>query len=137
MLTFGPFLLIGPLDTTVVLKYPLAKFKTLTSAPAVATFLLEGGYGPFDADSIAHSSKPSKKNPDKTLCTAAVQFNTIGDAYAVVTGAGRKYLEGMTATWAAGKEPGGLSEALKSSSGNNGLGDVNVSQSSMVRYTSS
>ncbi|THH16469.1 hypothetical protein EW146_g4174 [Bondarzewia mesenterica] len=97
----------GDLDTTVRLKYPLAKHSDLTTADALASFL--SSFGDVDKSSIILSMKPPKNAPTKPpkRAIALVQFLRIGDAFAAVCASGKreKGMEDVEISWAGGKEP--------------------------------
>src|SRR5258708_26669545 len=81
----------GEHDTTVRLKYPLAKYPQLTTAGALQTFM-SSTFGPVDGDSIVLSMKSPKKKattehkppPPPKYAIAAVPFKTISAAHAAV-----------------------------------------------------
>jgi DnaJ family protein C protein 17 len=101
------FSFVGPLDTTVRLKYSLTTHPTLTTAAALSSLL--ASFGPTDSGSIVLSLKPPKKAPHKPpkYGTALVPFEQIGDAFSAVCASGRSKsgLEGIEVGWAEGKEP--------------------------------
>jgi DnaJ family protein C protein 17 len=98
---------VGELDTTVMLKYPLAAHADLTTPAALGTFLAP--FGSADVPSIVISMRPPKKAPHKPpkFVTAAVPFTRIGDAHAAVCAAGRADhgLGDVQVSWAGGAEP--------------------------------
>jgi DnaJ homolog subfamily C member 17 len=98
----------GEHDTTVRLKYPLAKYPHLTTTDALHTFM-SSTFGPVDKDSIVLSMKPPKKAPHKPpkFATAAVPFKTISDAHAAVCASRRadRGLEEFEIGWMGGCEP--------------------------------
>lgn len=104
---------IGPLDTTVRLRYSATALPHLTTSESLAA-LLEP-FGETDKDSIVLSikTKTSKKNKSSSsgeeLGTALVPFKRIGDAFAAVCASGVKGrgLEGIRISWAGnvGGEP--------------------------------
>ncbi|QRV75955.1 DnaJ domain protein [Ceratobasidium sp. AG-Ba] len=98
---------IGPLDTTVRLKYKLATHPSLTTTEAIAAQLAV--FGPVDTGAIVLSIKQNKKQPEKPpkFATALVPFEKAGDAYACYCSAGKEErgLNGVEIGWAAGDEP--------------------------------
>lgn len=98
---------IGPLDTTIRLKYKLVAHPSLTTAEAIASQLAV--FGPVDTGAIVLSIKPNKKQPEKPpkFATALVPFGKAGDAYACYCAAGKpeRGLDGVEIAWAAGEEP--------------------------------
>lgn len=99
---------LGALDTTIRLKYPLSTHPTLTTPSALADFL-STTFGPVDSDSIVIRSNPPKNAPHKPpkKATALVPFKKIGDAFKVLCAAGRKDkgLGDVDVGWAGGQEP--------------------------------
>ena len=97
----------GEHDTTVRLKYPLAKYPHLTTTDALHAFMAT--FGPVDKDSIVLSMKPPKKAAHKPPkhATAAVPFKTVADAHAAVCASGRadRGLEDFEIGWVGGCEP--------------------------------
>jgi len=95
-------------DTTVRLKYPLAKYPHLTTTDALHTFMANT-FGPVDKDSVVLSMKPPKKAPQKPpkYATAAVPFKTIADAHAAVCASRRadRGLDEFEIGWMGGSEP--------------------------------
>jgi DnaJ homolog subfamily C member 17 len=113
---YFPSFCTGEHDTTVRLKYPLAKYPHLTTTDALHTFMTST-FGPVDKDTIVLSIKPPKKaasaaqqqhkhRPPK-YATAAVPFKTVADAHAAVCASGRadRGLEEFEIGWMAGREP--------------------------------
>lgn len=104
---------VGPLDTTVRLKYSATALPHLTTPESLAALL--GPFGKTDTDSIVLSiktkaSKKKKPSPDEVkLGTALIPFKRIGDAFAAVCASGLKErgLEGVQISWAgnSGGEP--------------------------------
>jgi len=104
---------LGPLDTTVRLKYSATALPHLTNPESLAALLQP--FGDTDKDSIVLSikTKTSKKkktsSDDVKLGTALVPFKRIGDAFAAVCASGIKGrgLDGIQITWAgnSGEEP--------------------------------
>ena len=98
----------GEHDTTVRLKYSLAKYPHLTTTDALHTFMART-FGPVDKDSIVLSMKPPKKAPQKPpkQATAAVPFKTIADAHAAVCASRRadRGLDEFEIGWMGGSEP--------------------------------
>lgn len=104
---------VGPLDTTVRLKYSATALPHLTTPESLAA-LLEP-FGKIDTDSIVLSiktkaSKKKKSSSDEVkLGTALIPFRRIGDAFAAVCASGLKErgLEGVQISWAgnSGGEP--------------------------------
>ena len=98
----------GEHDTTVRLKYPLAKYPHLTTTDALHAFM-SSTFGPVDKDSIVLSMKPPKKAPQKPPkhATAAVPFKTIADAHAAVCASRRadRGLDEFEIGWMGGSEP--------------------------------
>jgi len=98
----------GEHDTTVRLKYPLAKYPHLTTTDALHTFMAST-FGPVDKDSVVLSMKPPKKAPQKPPkhATAAVPFKTIADAHAAVCASRRadRGLDEFEIGWMGGSEP--------------------------------
>ena len=98
---------LGEYDTTVRLKYPLAKYPHLTTTDALHTFMAT--FGSVDKDSIVLSMKPPKKAAHKPpkYATAAVPFKTVADAHAAVCASGRadRGLEDFEINWMGGCEP--------------------------------
>jgi DnaJ family protein C protein 17 len=87
---------LGPLDTTVRVKYALASHPTLNTSDALASLLAQFG----DVDTSLIVFKPKKKT-----ASALVPFKQIGQACAAVTSSGQKScgLEGVEIGWAGGK----------------------------------
>ena len=99
---------LGEHDTTVRLKYPLAKYPHLTTPSALHTFMTST-FGPIDGDSIVLSMKAPKKKttaPPK-YAIAAVPFTTIADAHAAVCASRRadRGLDEFEIGWMGGCEP--------------------------------
>jgi len=104
---------LGPLDTTVRLKYSVTALPHLTTPESLATLLEQ--FGKADTDSIVLSvntktSKKKKSSSDEVkLGTALVPFKRIGDAFAAVcmSGVKERGLEGVQISWASngGEEP--------------------------------
>ena len=104
---------IGPLDTTVRLRYSATALPHLTTSESLAALLRP--FGETDGDSIvvsikAKTSKRKKPSVDEVkLGTALVPFKRIGDAFAAVCASGVKErgLEGIQISWAgnSGGEP--------------------------------
>lgn len=121
--------MLGALDTTIRLKYPLSTHPTLTTPSALADFL-SSAFGPVDSDSIVIRSNPPKNAPHKQpkKATALVPFKKIGDAFKVICAAGRKDkgLGDVEVGWAGGQEPPVLTWLRKRGmlgSGGGGEGD--------------
>ncbi|KAF8645670.1 hypothetical protein AX16_007653 [Volvariella volvacea WC 439] len=97
---------LGPLDTTVKIKFTIKEHPELKDADAVAKLL--STFGNTDVDYIVLSIKP-KKAGDKPpkYGRAVVPFKQIGDAHAAVCSSKspRTVLEGIEVTWAGEKEP--------------------------------
>lgn len=93
---------LGPLDTTVRLKYTLASQPSLTTSAAVCALLAP--FGALDAESAVLSLKPPAK-PKRAV--VLVPFDKVVAAFAAVGASGRKEwgLEGVEITWAGGTEP--------------------------------
>ena len=91
----------GEHDTTVRVKYMLAKYPQLTTPGALQTFM-SSTFGPVDGDSIVLSMKSPKKK-----VIAAVPFKTISDAHAAVCASRRadRGLDAFEITWMNGSEP--------------------------------
>ena len=98
---------LGPLDTTIKVKFSPSTHPDLTSPDAITTLLAQ--FGSIDSDSIVLSLKPPKKAPKKPPKTgvALVPFRQISGAFAAVCASGRedRGLEEMEIGWAEGKEP--------------------------------
>ncbi|KAF7980869.1 hypothetical protein HWV62_36539 [Athelia sp. TMB] len=98
---------IGPLDTTIRLKYTLASHPELTTASSLTRLLSQ--FGNTDEALSILSIKPAKSSKSKDRATAVVPFHKIGDAFAAVCASGRaeRGLDGIEITWAGekGKEP--------------------------------
>lgn len=104
---------IGPLDTTVRLRYSATALPHLTTSESLAALLTP--FGEIDKDSIVLSikAKTSKKKKSSLgevkLGTALVPFKRIGDAFAAVCASGvrERGLEGVQISWAgnSGGEP--------------------------------
>jgi DnaJ homolog subfamily C member 17 len=98
----------GEHDTTVRLKYPLAKYPHLTTTDALRDFM-STAFGPIDGDSIVLSIKPPKKAAHKPpkLATAAIPFKTIADAHAAVCASRRadRGMDEFDIAWMGGSEP--------------------------------
>lgn len=96
---------LGPLDTTVKLKFTVAAHPELSTPESISALLRP--FGP--TDTIVLNLKSSKKNPGKPpkYGTALAPFARIGDAFAAVCASGRKErgLEGIELSWAGGREP--------------------------------
>ena len=99
-LTFK-FDISGEHDTTVRVKYMLARYPQLTTPGALQTFM-SSTFGPVDGDSIVLSMKSPKKK-----VIAAVPFKTISDAHAAVCASRRadRGLDAFEITWMNGSEP--------------------------------
>ncbi|KAF8483487.1 DnaJ-domain-containing protein [Russula ochroleuca] len=111
---------LGEHDTTVRLKYPLAKYPQLTTPGALHTFMTST-FGPVDGDSIVLSMKPPKKKASAAAAAAAteqkpappkyaiaaVPFKTIADAHAAVCASRRadRGLDEFEISWMGGCEP--------------------------------
>ncbi|KAI0360703.1 DnaJ-domain-containing protein [Trametes cingulata] len=95
---------LGPLDTTVRVKYTLSAHPSLTSAESIAA--LFSPFGPLDDSSIVLSLKPSPPKKPKRG-TALVPFRQIVGAFAAVCASGRAEngLADIEVDWAEGKEP--------------------------------
>ncbi|KAI0826642.1 DnaJ domain-containing protein [Trametes gibbosa] len=95
---------IGPLDTTVRVKYTLASHPSLTSATSISTLLAP--FGPLDDSSIVVSLKPAPPKKAKRA-TALVPVTQIVGAFAAVCASGRAEngLADIEVDWAEGKEP--------------------------------
>jgi len=93
---------LGPLDTTIRLKYTLASQPSLTTSTAVCSLLAP--FGALDAGSAVLSLKPPAK-PKRAV--VLVPFDKVVAAFAAVGASGRKEhgLEGVEITWAGGAEP--------------------------------
>jgi DnaJ family protein C protein 17 len=116
MYTLSLFLIdiSGEHDTTVRLKYLLARYPDLTTPGALQTFM-SSTFGPVDGDSIVLSMKSPKKKatagdkppPPPKYAIAAVPFKTISDAHAAVCASRRadRGLDGFEITWLDGSEP--------------------------------
>ena len=91
----------GEHDTTVRVKYMLARYPQLTTPGALQTFM-SSTFGPVDGDSIVLSMKSPKKK-----VIAAVPFKTISDAHAAVCASHRadRGLDEFEITWMIGSEP--------------------------------
>jgi len=102
---------IGPLDTTVRLKYSATALPHLTTPESLAALLQP--FGNTDKDliviSINEKTSKKKKSHEVKLGTALVSFKRIGDAFAAVCASRVKErgLEGVQITWAgnSGGEP--------------------------------
>ncbi|KAI0281800.1 hypothetical protein BGY98DRAFT_957576 [Russula aff. rugulosa BPL654] len=92
---------LGEHDTTVRVKYMLARYPQLTTPGALQTFM-SSTFGPVDGDSIVLSMKSPKKK-----VIAAVPFKTISDAHAAVCASRRvdRGLDEFEITWMIGSEP--------------------------------
>lgn len=95
----------GANDTTVRVKYSLAKHPDLTSSEAITKLFSTFG----ESENVVVLLKSSKKksgNPSK-LASALIPFKKIGDAFAAVSASGMaaKGLEGIEVGWVGGKEP--------------------------------
>ncbi|KAH8823510.1 DnaJ-domain-containing protein [Flagelloscypha sp. PMI_526] len=93
---------LGPLDTTVRLRYTLASHPTLDKPESLSSLLSQ--FGEIDTSLIIF--KPKKKT-----VSALVPFKQIGHAFAAVTSSSQKQrgLDGIEIKWAGGKdgeEPG-------------------------------
>jgi DnaJ family protein C protein 17 len=98
----------GEHDTTVRLKYPLAKYPHLATPSALHAFM-SSTFGPVDGDSIVLSMKSPKKKttaPPK-YAIAAVPFTTVADAHAAVCASRRadRGLDEFEIGWMGGSEP--------------------------------
>ncbi|KAF8503895.1 DnaJ-domain-containing protein [Hysterangium stoloniferum] len=98
---------LGPLDTTVRVKYPLSKYPSLITPASLA--ILFSAYGTIDEATIVLSMKPSKKAPNKPpkFATALIHFAKLGEAHAAVCASGleSKGLKDVEVSWAGGQEP--------------------------------
>jgi hypothetical protein len=111
----------GELDTTVRLKYMLARYPQLTTPGALQTFM-SSTFGPVDGDSIVLTLRSPKKKatakdklptaedkppPPPKYAVAAVPFKTISDAHAAVCASCRadRGLDEFEITWMEKSEP--------------------------------
>ncbi|KZT42448.1 DnaJ-domain-containing protein, partial [Sistotremastrum suecicum HHB10207 ss-3] len=98
---------LGPLDTTIRLKYAIARYPELVTAAALGQWMRR--FGDVDEGSIVISMKAPKKSPDKPAKTvvALVPFAKVGDAFAAVCARGKAGggLDDMEVGWAGGQEP--------------------------------
>jgi len=112
---------LGELDTTVRLKYMLARYPQLTTPGALQTFM-SSTFGPVDGDSIVLTLRSPKKKatakdklptagdkppPPPKYAVAAVPFKTISDAHAAVCASCRadRGLDEFEITWMEKSEP--------------------------------
>ncbi|EJD49738.1 DnaJ-domain-containing protein [Auricularia subglabra TFB-10046 SS5] len=101
---------LGPLDTTVRLKFARDAHPDLATPAALASHLSQ--FGTLDTPVV--SLKPAKKkHPDGPMnVTAVVHFSRIEDAHAAVSASksAAKGLADVEVSWAAGAEPEALSK---------------------------
>ena len=108
---------LGPLDTTVRVKYSLSAHPNLSTAAAVESLLSQ--FGALDTPVLALKARKSKKaassSSDAVQATAVVHFDRIEHAHAAVCASNDKKrgFEGIEITWAGGAEPAILAQ-LKS-----------------------
>ncbi len=97
---------LGPLDTTLRLKWLRKAFPTLeTSSEAISSLLLPFTSNGATIDSIVLSTKMAS-NPKLKNGTAVVALKTLSAAVRVMEAAASgQALKGIEVTWAAGKEP--------------------------------
>ncbi|KAI6043972.1 DnaJ domain-containing protein [Pisolithus marmoratus] len=111
---------LGPHDTTIRVKFPLAKYPTLNTPSALAAHFQR--FGATDEDAIVLSVKAKKSGkkhkpstPDRNfsdglgdtgmLVNALVTFTQIGAAFGAVSSSPKLREQGMEVTWAGGSEP--------------------------------
>ncbi|EIW55739.1 DnaJ-domain-containing protein [Trametes versicolor FP-101664 SS1] len=95
---------LGPLDTTIRVKYTLTSHPSLTSAASISALLTP--FGALDESSIVLSLKPAPPKKPKRG-TALVPFKQIVGAFGAVGASGRAEngLADIEVDWAEGKEP--------------------------------
>ena len=94
---------LGPLDTTVRLKWPRKAFPSLELDKDAIRALLPA-QAAINVDSIVISSKMTS-NPKLKSGTAVVSFKTLTSAVATVEASGQGKLAGIEVSWASGQEP--------------------------------
>jgi len=103
---------LGPYDTTVQIKFPLAKYPTLDTPPTLANHFRR--FGEIDEGAIVLSLKPKKsgkKNKPKDegnstmMVNALVTFTQISAAFGAVSSGPKLKEQGMDVSWAGGTEP--------------------------------
>ncbi|KAI6116194.1 DnaJ domain-containing protein [Pisolithus sp. B1] len=111
---------LGPYDTTIRVKFPLAKYPTLNTPSALAAYFQR--FGATDEDAIVLSVKARKSTkkhrpgiPDQNtsegpsnvrmLVNALVTFAQIGAAFGAVSSSPKLREQDMEVTWAGGSEP--------------------------------
>ncbi|KAG6336378.1 hypothetical protein ID866_2698 [Astraeus odoratus] len=109
---------LGPYDTTIRVKFPLAKFPELSTASALAAHFKR--FGEVDEDAIVLSVKPKKPGKKKKSVTqekcapdgqshvdmivnALVTFNQISAAFGVISSGPKLKEQGMEVAWAGGE----------------------------------
>ena len=94
---------LGPLDTTVRIKWPRKLFPRL-ELDADAVLALLPPQASINVDSVVLSGKMAD-NPKLKYGTALVALKTVTAAVKTVEAAGKGKLEGIEVSWAGGKEP--------------------------------
>lgn len=95
---------LGPLDTTVKVKYQLSARPDLTTTDHI--HILLSPFGAIESSEIVLSLKPAPPKKPKRG-TALVPFKQISDAFGAVCASGRaeRGLAGVEISWAEDKEP--------------------------------
>ncbi|KAL4067058.1 DnaJ domain-containing protein [Scleroderma yunnanense] len=106
---------LGPYDTTIRVKFSLAKHPTLNAPSTLAAHFRR--FGDIDEGAIVLSLKPKKsskknksetqekENESKMIVNALVTFTQISAAFGVVSSGPRLKEQGMDVSWAGGTEP--------------------------------
>lgn len=107
---------LGPYDTAIRVKFPLAKYPVLDTPSALADHFRR--FGEIDEGAIVLSLKPKKsgkKNKSETLekdegnskmvVNALVTFTHISAAFGAVSSGPKLEEQGMDVSWAGGTEP--------------------------------
>lgn len=105
---------LGPYDTTIRIKFPLAKFPTLDTPSALASHLAR--FGEIDENAIVLLIKPkksgkkekstaAKQGDPEMIVNAAVTFTQISAAFGAISSRPKLKEQGMDVTWATGSEP--------------------------------
>ncbi|KAI5996288.1 DnaJ domain-containing protein [Pisolithus albus] len=110
---------LGPYDTTIRVKFPLAKYPLLNTPSSLAAHFQR--FGATDEDAIVLSVKARKSGKkhkpnapdqntsdgpsDRMLVNALVTFTQIGAAFGAVSSSSKLREQDMEVTWAGGSEP--------------------------------
>lgn len=104
---------LGPYDTTIRVKFPLAKYPALDTPSALAGHFRR--FGEIDEGAIVLSLKPKKSGKkdkaetpakdSKMMVNAVVTFTQISAAFGAVSSGPKLKEQGMDVSWAGGTEP--------------------------------